>query len=222
MYDSKLREDYAKSKESKSNPWNLEGRRQLDRKALFSKPLLPAEDAEQENRNPAADNPGVTFDTFLQGKETGNHSKAAGDNSKDDDSTQMSDFKVDPSGAMVRRSMGRAPMLQPSTAVVLDGDTSDSALKPKDQRDSLARREQIQLNLHEDEDEESEGEKLPFDKVNGGADLREPNLSRFENSTSQLHLQMQRTSAEVDYSQKYEDCFTSSCLESMKQRKEAK
>ena len=46
MYDSKLRKDYAKSKESQPNPWNLEGRRQLDRKALFSKPLLPAEDAE--------------------------------------------------------------------------------------------------------------------------------------------------------------------------------
>lgn len=31
---------------------------------------------------------------------------------------------------------------------------------------------------------------------------------------------MQRTSADVDYSQKYEDCFTSSCIESMKSQKE--
>ena len=70
-------------------------------------------------------------------------SKATGDNSKDDDSTQMSDFKVDPSGSMVRRSMGRAPMLQEKTEIVLDGDTSDSNRKPKDQRQSIAHREQI-------------------------------------------------------------------------------
>lgn len=70
MYDSKLREDYMKSKENQANPWNLEGKRQLDRKALFSKPLLADKDEEQENRNPADKSSSVTFDTFLQRKET--------------------------------------------------------------------------------------------------------------------------------------------------------
>ncbi len=51
----------------------------------------------------------------------------------------MSDFKVDPTGAMVRRSMGKAPMLRAhgqAHPVNIDGDTSDSNLKVK-KKDSV-------------------------------------------------------------------------------------
>lgn len=87
MYDSKLREDYTKAKENQANPWNLEGRRQLDRKALFDRPLLPAEDEEQEKRTAADKTSDTTLDTLLQRKETNSLSKATRDYSKDDDST---------------------------------------------------------------------------------------------------------------------------------------
>ena len=77
------------------------------------------------------------------------------------------------------------------------------------------------MNLHEDEDEgeESEGEKPVFEKALGESELRESNLNRFENSTNMLQLKNQRSSADPEYSQKYEDCFTSSCLESQKLQK---
>ena len=41
MYDQKLKDKYKQAKDNETNPWSLQGRKQTDRNALFSKPLLP-------------------------------------------------------------------------------------------------------------------------------------------------------------------------------------
>jgi hypothetical protein len=43
----------------------------------------------------------------------------------------MSDFKIDPTGAIARKSMGKVPMMLQNSAIVLDDETSDSNCKPK-------------------------------------------------------------------------------------------
>ena len=84
-----------------NNPWELQGRKDMD-KNLFSKPLLPEMPsglARSEQKETPFDVP-ISLDQYLLQKEKGSEAKRT-----EEDSTQMSDFKIDPTNAGARKSL---------------------------------------------------------------------------------------------------------------------